>query len=197
MSDVTPTGTPPVPPAGATPAAPVPPPAPPAVPPAAPPMVAAPVPPAGGQPTGPATPSRGRRGWLVALAVVGALLVGGGIGYAAGMPQRNSLQDDKAALQEDLTAVKKDLSSARDDLSSAQAGSKAKDVCVTAATDAGDYITQVDNWFVDFNAYMESPSGSGAEAQLDTHLTDQEQKMDEQYDRVQSELRDCRAALAG
>ncbi|MFZ4518254.1 MAG: hypothetical protein ACOYOP_07690 [Microthrixaceae bacterium] len=133
----------------------------------------------------------------MAVAVVGALLVGGGIGYAAGTPQRMSLQDDKAALQKDLTSAKKDLASAKKDVASAKAASTAKDVCVTAATDAGDYIAQVDNWFVDFGAYMDAQVGSAAEAQLDTHLTDQEQKMQQQYDRVESELKDCTAALKG
>ena len=179
MSDVTPT-------AGGMPV----PPAPGATPPGTP-----------GPPPTPAAASRpepapGRtRLWPVLLAAVVALLIGVGIGYAASIPATNSVEDDKQALEDRNGELKKQVAQMQDDLELSTEGSEAKDICVQAATDAGDYITQDDNWHQDFTAYMASEVGSAAEAELETHMIDQEQKMQEQYETVQQELDNCSEAL--
>lgn len=142
---------------------------------------------------------------LVVIAAV-ALLVGAAVGYAAGLPGRNALQDDKASVetakaqvQSDLDATRKDLGAARDELASARsdasASSEAKATCSTAATDAADLVEQYDNLLNDISAWAKTANGSAAEAQMANHINEQMERMRDQYIIVQDELKACSKAV--
>ena len=151
-------------------------------------------------------PRRGVSAVVLVVIATLALLVGAALGYAAGLPGRNALQDDKAAVetaraqvQSDLDATRKDLTATRDRLAgietSATASSQAKAACSTAATDAGDLITQYENLLSDFDAFAQTPAGSAAEGQMAAHLNEQIDRMSAQYVTVLDELKTCAKAV--
>lgn len=151
-------------------------------------------------------PRRGVSAVVLVVIATLALLVGAALGYAAGLPGRNALQDDKAAVetakaqvQSDLDATRKDLTATRDRLAgietSAAASSQAKAACSTAATDAGDLITQYENLLSDFGAWADTAPGSAAEAQMTAHVNEQILRMGAQYTTVQDELKACSKAV--
>ena len=149
-------------------------------------------------PTPEASAPKGHAGLLVAGIAVLALLLGAVVGYVVGVPQRNSLKDDKAAVEAQLTDTQRQLASAQSELDTtksqlgtATTGAAAKGVCLKAATDANDLLDQWENWLNDFVTYMQSPAGSAAEAQIQTHMTDQEGQMTQQTQVVRLELLDC------
>lgn len=152
---------------------------------------------------------RGVSGLIVAIIAVFALLIGAGIGYAASIPQRSTLQDEKAAvetakanLQSDLDGVRKDLDATKADLDStksklagAQKAAAAKDTCSKAAADAGDLIAEFENLLDDFVTGGEAAAGSAERAAVQTHVTEQLQRMKSQAGIVDDELTACEAAV--
>lgn len=151
-------------------------------------------------------PRRGVSAVILVIVAAVALLIGAAAGFAAGIPGRSSLQDEKASveaakaqLQADLDATRSDLAATRDQLSGAKAdassSSAAKAACNKAATDAGDLITQDQNLLNDVFAWMQTAPGSAAEGQLEAHLNEQTDRMQAQYEIVQDELKACAKAV--
>lgn len=180
---------------------------PPAPSPAAPPPMAAypaqnpPMPP----PVAPEPAPRRRRSWLaVAIAAVLALLIGAAAGYAAGLPARNDLRDQKQAtevardqLQADLTAAKGDLEDAQKSLASTKkdlaSSSAAKEACSTAANDANELVVQFENLLDDLSSDV--APGSAAEKALIDHVNQQAREMGSQARVVKSEFESCKSAV--
>lgn len=156
-------------------------------------------------PSGP-PPRRGISAVVLVIVATLALVVGAALGFAAGLPGRNALQDEKssveaakAQVQTDLDATRNDLTAARNQLAAAKAdasaSSEAKTACNKAATDAGDLIDQYENLLSDFDAFAQTPAGSAAEGQMAAHLNEQIDRMSAQYVTVQDELKTCAKAV--
>lgn len=131
----------------------------------------------------PAAPRRVGIGVLVAL-IAASLLVGTGVGYALGMPQRNDLEGKIEGLEDEVSEAQSNLKIATD----------ARDVCAQAATDADDLLTLTSDFIDALNVWWETPADSPEEAEADAELVALEDQMAQQGEIVTDELADCRAA---
>ena len=166
-----------VPPSGATP----PPPPPPSQ------VAPAPAPQYGAPP-----PRSSRTGLWIAVAAVVALIVGLGVGVAAAQPSKNDAVEQRDAARVEVTDLQRELDVTR---SNASASSGARDRCSKAATDAKDLISQWENFWNDYRAWLQTTVDSAAEAEMEAHMTSQAATMDAQRDVVNEELSDCRSAV--
>jgi cytoskeletal protein RodZ len=155
----------------------------------------------GGQPQYPMSPEPAKRGfgvWIAVAAVI-ALLIGLGVGFVAAQPSKNDVTKQKNAAQLQVTQLQQDLATAQSSLTTAQnsstANATARTTCSKAATDARDLIAQHENLWQDFSDYLAAPYGSAAEAQIQSHMSDQQQTMTAQRDVVNAEISACTAAL--
>lgn len=140
---------------------------------------------ASGPPAPPGGDERKKRRWVLPVVTVMALLLGAAIGYVASIPRQNTLEDENAALQEQVTEAESEADSAAEE-------QKEKEVCVQAATDAGDYIDQIYNMFEDIDSQMQMDPNSAAYAELEKHLIEQDDQMVRQEIVVQDELAECK-----
>jgi hypothetical protein len=153
-------------------------------------MTDQPPPPPPPEPTAlPRGPQRVRIGVLGGL-MAASLLVGTGLGYVLGMPQRNDLEDDIEGLEDDIEGLEDERSEAQSNLKTA---TDARDVCAQAASDADDHLTLTSGYIDTVFAWVETPLGSPEEAELDSELTALENQMAEQGAILDDKLADCRA----
>jgi uncharacterized protein HemX len=160
----------------------------------------------------PAETTHQRRRWpLVVGAAAIAGVVGLGVGYMASGPQRTELTDQRDAAQAalveadaDLAAMEDQLGAVEEDLASVTGEKNAlveenesvtenRDQCEVAAVTGSDLVSQWENLWVDLDSYLWSEVGSEAEAEIDTHMNEQWQKMEEQHNALHSELDTCTA----
>jgi hypothetical protein len=155
-----------------------------------------------GPPTGPDRGRRGIAGWVLAVAVVGALVVGGVAGYLAGVPSRNALSDDKEAVEAELATtqatldqVRRDLEDTQTDLEAAGLAADAAEACRTAADDADALITAWADLAADIDAWWVTEAGSVEEEQLGLEIERQLTEIEDQDEAVQAALEECRSAI--
>jgi chromosome segregation ATPase len=133
---------------------------------------------------------------LVGL-IAASLLIGTGLGYVLGMPQRNDLEDDIEGLEDDIEGLEDDIEGLEDERSEAQSNLKtatdARDVCAQAASDADDHLTLTSGYIDTVFAWVETPLGSPEETELESELTALENQMAEQGEILDDKLADCRA----
>ena len=154
---------------------------------------------------GPTTAKKPFPVWTVAIALI-ALIVGGAVGYVAGMPQRNDLQSQRDSLQlerdeqqaarakaeETITQLEKDVETAN----SATSGvAKGREICSKAASDGSDLITQYINFVDDLDALYSEAAVGVYDADLVGHMQTQAETMDAQSIVVEKELDDCNSAV--
>ncbi|HZA76299.1 MAG TPA: hypothetical protein VE623_07905 [Acidimicrobiales bacterium] len=131
----------------------------------------------------PRGPQQVRMGLLAGL-IAASLLVGTGLGYALGMPQRSDLEDDIEGLEDERSEARSNLKTA----------TEARDVCAQAASDADDHLTLTSGYVDTVLAWVQTPAGSPEEAQLESELTTLENQMAEQGEILDDKLADCRAS---
>jgi hypothetical protein len=154
-------------------------------------MTDQPPPPPPPEPTAlPRGPQRVRIGVLGGL-MAASLLVGTGLGYVLGMPQRNDLEDDIGGLEDDIDGLEDERSEAQTNLKTA---TDARDVCALAASDADDHLTLTSGYVDKVLAWVETPPGSPEEAEIESELTALEDQMAEQGEILDDKLADCRAS---
>ena len=137
-------------------------------------------------------PAKRRFGLWIAVAAVLALIVGVGVGFAAAQPSKNDAIEQRDAAEAQVTQSQQDLETAQANVAADDA---AHIKCEKAATDAKDLIAQHENLWADFATYMSTPVGSAAEAQIRSHMDEQQQTMMAQRDVVDADLEACVAAI--